>query len=431
VSAEETNKALVREFFEEAWGKGNMSAVDEFVAADYVEHPRPSNLPPGTEGLKQLIGAYRTAFPDLTTTLEDILAEGNRVAFRWSISGTHLGDWLGVPPTANHVAATGITLFRIAFGKVVESWTSIDLSPAEEELQWLTEGGGGARSGDVSLAERETPPQNWDVLTRNLTWRLRVAEARERERIEQELRVARRIQRSLLPEATPALEGWQLAAYYEPAREVGGDFYDFLELEDGRLGLVVGDATGKGMPAALVMATTRGMLRAVAQSLDSPGEVLARVNDALYPDVPSAMFVTCFYAILDPLAGRLRYANAGHDLPYVLRNGEGAHKLRATGMPLGLMPEMGYEVKEAVLREGDSVLFYSDGLVEAHDPDYEMFGFPRLGALVAEHGKERSLVDALLEELYSFTGEGWEQEDDITLLTLRCSAARSRTSENA
>jgi steroid delta-isomerase-like uncharacterized protein len=425
VSAEERNKALVREFFEVAWVNGNVDAVDEFMAAEYVEHPRPSTLPPGTEGLKQLIASYRTAFPDLKMTLDDIFAEGEMVAFRWSVSGTHLGDWLGVPPTGNHVTATGITLFRIAGEKVVESWTSIDLSPTEEELQWLTEGGGGARSGDITSAERNTSPQIWDVLTRNLTWRLRVAQAQERERIEQELRVARQIQRSLLPEATPELYGWQFATYYEPAREVGGDFYDFLELENGRLGLVVGDATGKGMPAALVMATTRGMLRAVAQSLDSPGEVLARGNEALYPDVPSEMFVTCFYAILDPAAGRLRYANAGHDLPYVLHHGEGTHELRARGMPLGLMPEMSYEEKEAVLREGDSVLFYSDGLVEAHDPHYEMFGFPRLGALIAEYGKERSLVDSLLEELYSFTGEGWEQEDDITLLTLKRSSSLS------
>ena len=127
------------------------------------------------------------------------------------------------------------------------------------------------------------------------------------------------------------------------------------------------------------------------------------------------MFVTCFYAILDPAAGRLRYANAGHDLPYVHHHGEGTHELRATGMPLGLMPEMSYEEKEAVLREEDNVLFYSDGLVEAHNPHYEMFGFPRLRALIAEHGKERSLIDLLLEELYSFVGEGWEQEDDISL----------------
>ena len=357
--------------------------------------------------------------------LDDIFAEGEMVAFRWSVSGTHLGDWLGVPPTGNHVMATGITIFRIVGGRVVESWTSIDLSPAEEELQWLTEGGGGARSGDVSLAERDISPAIWDDLTRNLTWRLRVEEARERERIEQELRVARQIQQALLPEVTPELHGWQLAAYYKPAREVGGDFYDFLLLEDGRLGLVVGDATGKGMSAALVMATTRGMLRAVAQSLDSPGEVLALINNALYPDIPSGMFVTCFYAILDPAAGRLRYANAGHDLPYVHHHGEGTHELRARGMPLGLMPEMSYEEKEAVLREEDSVLFYSDGLVEAHDPHYEMFGFPRLGSLIAEHGKERSLINLLLAELRSFVGEGWEQEDDISLLTLRRSTTRT------
>jgi steroid delta-isomerase-like uncharacterized protein len=157
---EEKNKVLVREFLGEAWGKGNMTAVDEFMAADYVEHPRPSNLPPGTEGLKQLIAAYRTAFPDLKVTLDDIFAEGEMVAFRWSVRGTHLGDWLGIPPTGNHVTATGITLFRIANEKVVESWTSIDLSPAEEELQWLTEGSGKARSSDNSLAERGTSPRS-------------------------------------------------------------------------------------------------------------------------------------------------------------------------------------------------------------------------------------------------------------------------------
>ena len=99
--------------------------------------------------------------------------------------------------------------------------------------------------------------------------------------------------------------------------------------------------------------------------------------------------------------------------------------MRATGMPLGLMNKMSYEEKEAVLREGDSVLYYSDGLVEAHDPEGEMFGLPRLQALVAEHGEERSLGDFLLKELYSFTGEGWEQEDDITLLTLKRSASLS------
>jgi len=203
---------------------------------------------------------------------------------------------------------------------------------------------------------------------------------------------------------------------------VGGDFYDFLEFPGGRLGLVVGDATGHGMPAALVMATTRGMLRAVVQSLESPGEMLARVNEALVADIPPGTFVTCFYGVLDPESGRLVYANAGHNLPCRRHNGQ-ADELRARGMPLGLMTGMTYEEKEAVLEAGDSTLFYSDGLVEAHDPQGEMFGVPQLRRLVAEHdAEERSLAGFLMDKLRSFTGYGWEQEDDITLVTLQRSA---------
>jgi serine phosphatase RsbU (regulator of sigma subunit) len=201
---------------------------------------------------------------------------------------------------------------------------------------------------------------------------------------------------------------------------VGGDFYDFHLLSEERLGVVVGDATGKGVPAALVMSTTCGMLQLAARALDSssPGEVLAQVNETLFARIPSNMFVTCFYAILEPESGTLSYANAGHDLPYLWHGGD-AKELRARGMPLGLMPGMSYEEKDIVLEPRDNVLLYSDGLVEAHDPKGEMFGFPRLRALVAEQGEEGSLGDLCLEELYSFVGEGWEQEDDITLLTLR------------
>jgi PAS domain S-box-containing protein len=251
-------------------------------------------------------------------------------------------------------------------------------------------------------------------------------EAQERQRIEQELHVARVIQQTLLPKSVPELEGYQIAAYYQPAREVGGDFYDFFELGDGHLGLVVGDASGKGMPAALVMASTRSVLRTVAQRGGvAPEEMLAEANEILCPDNPPNMFVTCFYGILEPESGRLIYANAGHDLPYV-RHGDGdAVELRARGVPLGLMPGMSYEQKETILQAGETALLYSDGLGEAHDPRGEMFGFSRLRTLIAEHGEEGSLGNLLLEELYSFTGEGWEQEDDITLLTLRRSASRS------
>ncbi len=244
------------------------------------------------------------------------------------------------------------------------------------------------------------------------------AEARQRERLAQELRVARLIQQTLLPKALPEIDGYEVSAHYQPAREVGGDFYDFLYFKDGRIGLVIGDVTDKGVPAALVMATTRTLLRAAAERLESPGRVLERVNDLLYPDIPARMFVTCLYALLDPATGQLRYANAGHDLPYCRRK-EGVDELRATGMPLGLMPGMTYEEKEILLAPGETVLFHSDGLVEAHNPDGEMFGFPRLQALMAEHPGGASLVTFLLGRLAEFAGPGWEQEDDVTFMTLQ------------
>jgi predicted ester cyclase len=425
--AEEKNKALVHRYWEEVWAKGNVAAVDEFMAPNYVEHRILPGIPPGSEGLKQALTIYRSAFPDLEATLDDILAEGEMVALRWNIRGTHLGKWLGIPPTGNHFTAAGITHFRIAGGKMVEGWTSADLPPTEEEVRWLSEGSAGwpTRSDDILPAtERDTSPQIWDVLSRNLTWRFRVAEAQERERIEQELQVARRIQQASLPKEVPELEGWQVSLHYQPAREVGGDFYDLFELEDGRVGVVVGDATGKGVPAALVESATASMLRAVSQALgsSSPGEVLAHVNDTLLARIPPHMFVTCLYAILEPQSASLTYANAGHVLPYLRRRSGEAKELRARGMPLGLMSSMGYEEMEIVLEAGESVLFYSDGLVEAHDPKRQMFGFPRLRSLLAERAEERSLVELLMDELRSFTGEGWEQEDDITLVTLRRSA---------
>ncbi len=243
------------------------------------------------------------------------------------------------------------------------------------------------------------------------------AEVQARERIEQELRVARLIQQTLLPKELPILKGWKLATHYQPARAVGGDFYDFIQFQDGRLGLVVGDVTDKGVPAALVMATTRSILRSAAEHFDSPGKVLERANNLLCPDIPPNMFVTCLYAILDLESGNLVYANAGHDLPH-RRHKDGIEELRATGMPLGLIPEMNYEQKETTLQPGDSILFYSDGLVEAHNSNREMFGFERLKELIACHPGGSSLIEFMLEKLAEFTGLEWEQEDDVTFVSL-------------
>ena len=263
-------------------------------------------------------------------------------------------------------------------------------------------------------------------------------QARANERIQHELRVAQLIQKTLLPKDLPALPGWQVTAYYQAARQVGGDFYDFIYFDDGRLGLVIGDVTDKGVPAALLMATTRSVLRAIAQRLVAPGQVLERVNEVLYPDIPPKMFVTCLYALLDPDSGQLQFANAGHDLPYHRHTTGEVTELRATGMPLGLMPGMHYEEKEAWLAPGEVILFHSDGIVEAHNEHREMFSFPRLMRLVGEHEDGKTLKEFVLDDLAAFTGADWEQEDDITMVTLQRSegygvtevASRSTTRSN-
>jgi len=241
-------------------------------------------------------------------------------------------------------------------------------------------------------------------------------EALERQRIEQELRVARLIQQFLLPKSVPAVDGWEVTAHYQPARAVGGDFYDFIPFPDGRIAFVIGDVTDKGVPAALVMATTRTLLRSAAERLVSPGAVLEQTNNQLVENIPPKMFVTCLYALLDPATGHLVFANAGHDVPY-RRTRAGVVELRARGMPLGLLPNMQYEQHEVTLEPGDCVLLYSDGLVEAHSPTREMFGFPRLQAMMGEPA-DGNLVPFLLSRLHAFTGPQWEQEDDVTIVLL-------------
>jgi len=385
---QEENKALVRRFVE-AQAKGDLDAVKEMMAPDFIAH----NLLPGQEpdrnGYLRATAEYHAAFSSIRYIIEKQLAEGDEVVTSFSARLTHEREYEGFAPTGQEHVLTGIFIHRIAGYRIVEEF--------------------GEGTGLLELVEQRLEQ-----------------EERERERVEQDLRVARDIQQASLPKEVPTLEGWHIAPFYQPAREVGGDFYDFHLLSEGRVGLVVGDATGKGVPAALVMSTTCGMLRAVSQALDSssPGKMLQRVNEALFPSIPPNMFVTCFYAILDPKSGHLSYANAGHDLPY-LWHGSDAEELRARGMPLGLMPGMSYEEKEIELDAAEGVLFYSDGLVEAHNPKGEMFGFPRLRELVAEHGDERSLEETLFDEFYSFVGESWEQEDDITLLTLRRVASLS------
>jgi serine phosphatase RsbU (regulator of sigma subunit)/anti-sigma regulatory factor (Ser/Thr protein kinase) len=338
----------------------------------------------------------------------DIAPNDPLVAYFESASGAIDVDSLDLDsPALAVLRATGVKLVvpLVSQGELIGL---LNLGPRLSDQDYSTDD----RRLLDSLAAQAAPALRVGQLVRE-----QEIQARQHERIEQELEVARLIQQNFLPRELPALAGWEISAHYKPAREVGGDFYDVIELDGGRVAFVVGDVTDKGVPAAMVMAATRSILRATSQGQASPAAVLRRANDLLCPDMPPKMFVTCLVAVLDPLTGVLRYANAGHNLPCV-RTASGSVELRATGMPLGLMPEMEYDEKEAVLEPGECLLLYSDGLVEAHDPGGEMFGFPRLRELMGLSTASTSPVEGLLAELDRFTGSAWEQEDDITLVAL-------------
>jgi predicted ester cyclase len=388
MSSAEENKALVRYFLAET-AKGNLDVIDELVGPDFVDRSLLPGQEPDREGFKRSVAEMFAPFSDISYTIDAQVAEGDMVTTWYTGTSTHdRGPIMGIPPTGKRSSFTGVYLHRIVGGKIVEEWSQGDFL-------------------NIMLPALEQ-------------------QTRERERFEQELLVAQRIQQASLPKEVPTLGGWQVAPYFQPAREVGGDFYEFFELDDGRLALVVGDATGKGVPAALVMTATCAFLGGVATASGaSPGEVLARVNEAVLARIPPNMFVTCFYAILNPKSGHLSYANAGHNLPCCRRE-DAASELAARGMPLGLMPGMSYEENETVLVPGEGVLFYTDGLIEAHNPQGEMFGTPRLRGILSERPmRGTDLCITLMEELASFTGKGWEQEDDITLLTLERCPTRS------
>ena len=247
MSVEKENKALVRRFLE-AQARGDLDAVKEMMTPHFVDHNLRAGQKPDREGYLRVVAEEQAAFSDIRYIIEDQIAEDDKVMTRWTGSSVHdRGEYQGFAPTGRWWADKIIDVHRVEEGKIAEEWK---------------------RASTIAALQQE-----------------RLAQV-ERERVEQELRVARSIQRASLPKEVPTLEGWQINPYYQPAREVGGDFYDFHPLSAGRLGLVVGDATGKGVPAALVMSTTCGMLQLAAQASDSassPGEVLTAVSKNLGP----------------------------------------------------------------------------------------------------------------------------------------------------
>lgn len=235
--------------------------------------------------------------------------------------------------------------------------------------------------------------------------------------LEQDLQMARDIQQGLLLEAAPHLVGWELTAISMPARDLGGDLYDFLSLGDGIQGIMIGDVSGKGLPAALRMAVARTVFRHEARRDEAPARTLEAVNRGVLSEIPQGM-VTMLYARLDTLRGELHLANAGHTFP-LLVNGS-VSEIELSGLPLGVDSDSDYREERARLQPGDSVVLYTDGVIEAENPAGEIFGYERLAALIAANRqlKPRGLVALLLRELRAWAGEA-HQSDDVTMVVLR------------
>jgi sigma-B regulation protein RsbU (phosphoserine phosphatase) len=241
-------------------------------------------------------------------------------------------------------------------------------------------------------------------------------EQRRQAEIENDLLMARDIQQGLLLEAVPRLPGWEISAASLPARDLGGDLYDFLPLGDNFHGIMIGDVSGKGLPAALRMAVTRTVFRHEARRGHGPGETLAAVNEGVLSEIPQGM-VTMLYVMLDTKNGEIRVANAGHNYPVII-NGQ-VHEVELTGIPLGVVGDSDYSEIATTLHHGDTVLLYTDGVIEATNSDEEIFSYERLEAVLkANEGmKPRALLATLLHELRSWGGAN--QADDITMVILR------------
>ena len=246
-----------------------------------------------------------------------------------------------------------------------------------------------------------------------------------KERMESELKIAHALQGAILPKTLPENPTYSGHAVMTPAREMGGDFYDFFTLDDGRLSLVMADVSGKGVPAAFFMAIARTVMRAAAARHPNPGPCLVEVNDAICEQNPQDLFVTLFYGILDPDTGEFVYANAGHNPPFVVKRPGDVMPLPMTGgMAVGVMPGMPYDEDAVTLAPGDTMFLYTDGITEAMNVDQEEFTEARLETVLAE-GRDLP-VDSVLENVTSavvkFVGEA-EQSDDITCIVLRYDGA--------
>lgn len=237
--------------------------------------------------------------------------------------------------------------------------------------------------------------------------------------IRNEVLAASEIQSRLLPADPPTIPGYELAGLTVPAQEVGGDFFDYIPINDNRTGLCVGDVSGKGLPAALLMASAQATLRGQVDPARSPRESIARVNWQTYRITKRGSFLTLFYAELDHQNHHIRFVNAGHNRPFLIRNGK-PNELQCAGLAIGLLPGAEYDQGEAALEQGDLVVIYSDGVTEAMNASREQFGEERLQSILQQDAatSPAGLVDRVFDGVREFCGEA-QASDDITILVLR------------
>lgn len=242
----------------------------------------------------------------------------------------------------------------------------------------------------------------------------------ERERLEREMQLAREIQSTFLPDKLPVVDGWELDVRWRPARQVGGDFYDLIELPENRLGIIIADVADKGMPAALYMTLVRTLMRAAIQYQQSPREVLLRVNNLLVPDSRQGMFVTLVYAELSLDTGEMVFANAGHNPPLSFKASTGnIFEHNRDAMALGVFPDIEIQESKIVLEKGDLMFFYTDGITEAFSLHDELFGLERLKAIIqkSSYRSARELLEQVEASVFDFS-EGMSQSDDVTLVVI-------------
>jgi serine phosphatase RsbU (regulator of sigma subunit) len=335
------------------------------------------------------IAAAEGKYEDAIAIFEGVAARYARLGARWSLART-LHDWAEI-----HIKSRSAADYERARALLREAQTLYEAMGARGHADWM----------EVRLK-----------VVMNQIFKLALISQQDA----QELARAAKIQGSFLPKEVPAIEGWSLAVHLDPARQTSGDFYDFIPFANNRWGILVADVADKGAAAALFMTTSRSLIRTYAYEYELwPEIVLSEANRRLLADTRAGLFVTVFYGILDPQTGLLTYANAGHNPPYLLRQDGGIQPLYRTGTPLGAFEEVSWEQAQVRFLPGDSLVVYTDGVIDAQDKRGTLFGDARLVTSLEAHrgNTAKGMLDDLLKDLRGFVGDA-PQFDDITLMVL-------------